>query len=89
VSGKDSTEILFWSWSWFLTFREELRVFENRMLSGIFGSKRDDVTGEWRNLYNNDLRDLYSSPSEIRMMRTMRWVGHVAQIRRRGTRVGY
>jgi hypothetical protein len=49
------------------------------------------VTGEWRKLHNEELRDLYSSPSIIRMikLRTMRWAGHVARMGRRGTRVGY
>jgi hypothetical protein len=49
--------------SWSLTLREEhrLRVFENRVLRRIFGPKRDEVTGEWRQLHNEELRDLYSS----------------------------
>jgi hypothetical protein len=53
-----------------LTLREEhrLRVFENRLLMRIFGPERDEVTGEWRKLYNDELRDLYSSPSLIEMM---------------------
>jgi hypothetical protein len=56
-----------------------LRVFENKVLRGIFGSKRDEVTGGWRKLHNEDLHDLYSS-SVIRIMklRSMKWVGHVA-----------
>jgi hypothetical protein len=65
-----------------LTLREEhiLRVFGNRVLRWIFGLKRDEVTGEWRKLQNEELCDLYSSPNIIRMMksRRMRWVGHVA-----------
>jgi hypothetical protein len=63
--------------------REEhrLRVFENRMLRRIFGPKRDEVTGEWRKLHNEELHDLYSSPSIIRIMksRRIRWAGHVAR----------
>jgi hypothetical protein len=57
-------------------------VFENRVLRWIFGPKRDEVTGEWRNLHNEELRDLYSSPSIIRMIksRRMRWVVNVARI---------
>ena len=62
--------------------REErrLRVFENRVLRRVFGPKRDEVTGEWRKLYNEELRDLYSRPSIVRVVksRRMRWEGHVA-----------
>jgi hypothetical protein len=59
-----------------------LRVFENRVLRRIFGSKRDEVTGEWRKLHNEELRDLYSSSSIIRIIKSkrMRWAGHVARI---------
>jgi hypothetical protein len=47
----------------FLTLREEhiLRVFENKVLRRIFGPKRDEVTGEWRELHNEELHNLYSS----------------------------
>jgi hypothetical protein len=56
-------------------------VFENRVLRRIFGPKRDEVTGEWRKLYNEELHDLYSSPSiKIIKARRMRWSGHVAQM---------
>jgi hypothetical protein len=57
-------------------------VFENRVLRRIFGPKRDEVTGEWRTLHNEELRDSYSSPSIIRIIksRRMRWAGHVARI---------
>jgi hypothetical protein len=50
-------------------------VFENRMLRRIFGSKRDEVTGGWREPHNEELHNLYSSPSIIRMIksRRMRW----------------
>jgi hypothetical protein len=53
--------------TWSLTLREEhrLRGFENRVLRRIFGPKRDEVTVEWRKLHNEELRDLYSSPSRI------------------------
>jgi hypothetical protein len=56
-------------------------VFENRVLRRIFGTKRDEVTGEWRKLHNEELRDLYLSPSIIRIIksRRMRWAGHVAR----------
>jgi hypothetical protein len=55
-------------------------VFENRVLRGIFGPKRDEVTGEWRKLHNEELHNLYSSPDIIRHVksRRMRWAGHVA-----------
>jgi hypothetical protein len=46
-----------------LTLREELRVFENRVLRRIFGPNRDEVTGDWRKLHNEELHNLYSSPS--------------------------
>ena len=54
--------------TWSLTLREErrLRVFENRVLRGILGPKRDEVTGEWRKLCNEELNDLYCSPNIVR-----------------------
>jgi hypothetical protein len=57
-------------------------VFENRVLRRIFGPKRDEVTGGWRKLHNEELHNLYLSPSIIRMIksRRMRWVGHVARM---------
>jgi hypothetical protein len=66
-------------------------VFENRVLGRIFGPKRDELTGEWRKLHNEELHDLYSSPSIIRIIqaRRMRWAGHVARMRRTRTRIGY
>jgi hypothetical protein len=59
---------------WSLTLRQQhrLRVFENRVLRRIFGLRRDEVTGEWRKLHNEELRDLYSSPSIIRMIKSKR-----------------
>jgi hypothetical protein len=64
--------------------REEhrLRVFENRVLRRIFGPTRDEVTGEWRKLHNEELYNLYSSPDIIRQVksRRMRWAGHVARM---------
>jgi hypothetical protein len=70
--------------SWSLTLREEcrLRVFENRVLTRIFGPNRDEVTGEWRRLHNKELYALYSSPNIIRVMksRRLRWAGHVARM---------
>jgi hypothetical protein len=66
-------------------------VFENRVLRRIFGPKRDEVTGEWRKLHNEELRDLCSSPSIIRIikLRKMRWAGHVARMGGIGTRIDY
>jgi hypothetical protein len=57
-------------------------VFENRVLRRIFGPKRDEMTGEWRKLHKEELRDLYSSPSIIRIIksRRMRWAGHVTRM---------
>jgi hypothetical protein len=57
-------------------------VFENRVLRGIFGPKRDEVTGEWRKLHSEELHNLYSSPNIIMQTksRRMRWTGHVARM---------
>jgi len=70
--------------TWSLTLREErrLRVFENRMLRRIFGAERDKVTGEWRKLHNEELNDLYYSPTIVWVTksRRMRWAGHVARM---------
>ena len=64
--------------------REErkLRVFENMVLRRIFGPRRDEVTGEWRRLHNEELNGLYSSPNTVRVIksRRMRWAGHVARM---------
>jgi hypothetical protein len=76
--------VLYGCETWSVTLREEhrLRVFENRVLRRIFGPKRDEVKGEWRKLHKKELRDLYSSLSIIRMIksRRMRWAGHVARM---------
>jgi hypothetical protein len=66
-------------------------VSENRVLRRIFGPKRDEVTGEWRKLHNEELRDMYSSSTIIRIIksRRMRWAGHVARMRRSGRRMDY
>ena len=57
-------------------------MFENRVLRGIFGPKRDGVTGEWRKLHNEELNSLYSSPNIVRVIksRRMRLAGHVARV---------
>jgi hypothetical protein len=59
-----------------------LRMFENRVVRRKFRPKRDEVTGGWRKLHNEELRTLYSSPSIIRMMksRRMRWAWHVTRM---------
>jgi hypothetical protein len=66
-------------------------VFENRVLRRIFGPKSDEVTGGWRKLHNEELHNLYSSPSIIRMIKSrgVRWADHVAQMGRRGMHRGY
>jgi hypothetical protein len=56
-------------------------VFENRVLRRIFGPKRDEVTGDWRKLHNEELSDLYSLPNMVRVVKLrMRWAGHVARM---------
>jgi hypothetical protein len=76
--------VLYGCETWSLTLREKhrLKVFGNRVLRRIFGPKRNEVTGEWRELHNKELHDLYCSPSIIRMIksRRMRWARHVARM---------
>jgi hypothetical protein len=57
-------------------------VFENRVLRRLFGTKNDEVTGEWRKVHNEDLNNLYSSPNIVLVIksRRMRWAGHVARM---------
>ena len=81
--------ILYGCETWSLIFREERRqrVFENRVLRRIYGTKTDEVTWEWRKLYNEELHDMYSTPITNRVIksRRMRWAGHVARmVDRRG-----
>jgi len=70
--------------AWSLILREErkLRVFEKMVLRRISGTRRDEVTGEWRSSHNEELNDLYSSPNILRVIksRRMRWAGHVARM---------
>ena len=59
-------------------------MFENRVLRGVFGAKRDEVTGEWRKLHEEELRDVYSLPNIVWVVksRRMRWVGYVVRMGR-------
>jgi hypothetical protein len=76
--------VLYGRETWSLTLREEhrLRVFENRVLRRIFRPKRDEVTGDWRKLHNEELHNLYSSPDIIRQVksRRMKWARLVAHL---------
>ena len=76
--------VLYGCETWSLTLREErkLRAFENMVLRRIFGPRRDEVTGEWKRLHNEELNDLYSSHNIVRVIksRRMRWAGHVARM---------
>ena len=69
--------------TWSLTLREEhrLRALENKVLRKIFGAKKDEITGEWRKLYNTELHALYSSPNIISDLKSrLRWTEHVARM---------
>ena len=76
--------VLYGCETWLLILREErrLRVFENWVLRRIYGPKRDEVTGEWRKLHNEELNDLYCSPKIFGVInsRRMRWTGYVARM---------
>jgi len=76
--------VLYGCETWSLTLREErkLRVFENMVLRRIFGPRRDEVTGEWRRLHNEELNGLYSSPNIVRVIksRRMRWARHMTRM---------
>ena len=81
--------VLYGCETWSLTLREEcrLRVFENRVLRRLFGPKRDEVTGEWKKLHNEELNDFYSSTNIVWVikLRRINSTGHVARMgERRG-----
>jgi hypothetical protein len=71
-------------WSLALREKRRLRVFENRVLRRIFGTKREEVTGVWRKPHNEELHEPYSSPTIVRVIqsRRIRWTGHVARLGR-------
>jgi hypothetical protein len=77
--------VLYGCETWSLTLREKrrLRVFENRVLRRLFGPKRDEVTGEWRKLHNEELNYLYSLSNIVRVVKSRRlgWAGHVGEDR--------
>jgi hypothetical protein len=80
--------VLYGCETWSLILRKEHRL---RILRRIFGPKRDEVTGGWRKLHNQELHNLYSSPNITRMikLRRMRWTGHVTRMGRKGMLIGY
>jgi len=69
------------NWSLTLRAKHRLKLFKNRLLKRIFAPKRVEVTGEWRKLHNEELNDLYSSPTIVRVIksRRIRWSGHVVR----------
>jgi len=84
--------VLYGCKTWSLILREErkLRLLENMVLRRIFGPRRDEVTGEWRRLHNEELNDLYSLPNIVRLIksRRMTWAGHVARMGEERGRIG-
>ena len=78
--------------TWSPTLREErrLRVFENRGLRRMFGPKRENLTGEWRQVHNAELNDMYSSPNIVRVIKSrIRWARHIARMGRREAYTGF
>jgi hypothetical protein len=76
-----------------MILREEhrVKVFENRLLSRMFGPKKGEIIGGWKTLHNEELHDLYCSSNIIRMikLRGIRWAGNLARIGRRGMHIGF
>jgi hypothetical protein len=84
--------VLYGCETWSLTLRKEglLRVSENRVLSRIFEPKGNEVKGEWRKLHSDELIDLYSSPTIVRVIKSrLRWEEHVARMGRVGMYKGF
>jgi hypothetical protein len=85
--------VLYGCETWWLILREEhrMKLFENMVLRRMFGPKRDEVTEEWRKLYNEELNDLYPSPNIVRVIksRRLRWAGHVARLGWREECIGF
>jgi len=82
IYGTIILPVLYGCETWSLTLREQRRprVFENRVLSRIFGPKRDEVTGEWVELHNEELNGLYFSPNRMIKSSRMRWAWHIARM---------
>jgi hypothetical protein len=82
----DCFTLTVWKWE-----EQTLRVFDSRVLRGVFGLQRDEATGEWRRPHKEELNDLYSSPNTIRVIkqRRMSWAGHVARMGEKEMHTGF
>ena len=82
MTGSDNFSVQFLSYNLLIWFINTGHTFENGVLRRIFGPRRDEVTGEWRKLHNEELKGLYSSSNIVRVIksRRMRWAGHVARM---------